>query len=294
MFQWLKQLFSKGLGPSELSRRLDLTLRELHNVEIAYRTFQISKKSGKSRRIDAPTEPLKKIQRRILRRLLAKLQCHPLATGFQPGLSFVENARCHQYQAIVIRLDLKDFFPSISESRVEAFFRGIGWDQASSQLLTSLTTYQGALPQGAPTSPRLSNLVTYRMDVRLAEIAELANAVYTRYADDITFSLAEPEFDVKDFVRRVMFVVREEGFQPHIKKKFDVRRRHHRQIVTGLVVNEIPKLPRETRRWLRSVRHRATLNQQLGYLGPKPTLTQEQLDGWNSLEAMIRSKSKPT
>ena len=162
MIEWLLDFFDRrGHNTKELARRLSLSIQEIKNVDRQYREFQIRKKSGKNRNVAAPNDDLKRLQRCMLRRLLAKLQVHPQATGFQPGVSIVENARCHQSQTVVIRIDLIDFFPSIDESRIFKYFRFIGWQRKTARLLTELVTWQGVLPQGAPTSPRLSNLVCY-------------------------------------------------------------------------------------------------------------------------------------
>src|SRR5262249_44280484 len=147
---------------------------------------------------------LKTIQRRILRRLLGRLRCHPAATGFERGRSIVTNARAHVGKAVVVQMDLKDFFTSTTTRRVRKYFRKTGWNREAADLLIRLCTHQGGLPQGAPTSPRLSNLVNYRLDARLARLAgrrrlydprtgqrigsREIGAKYTRYADDLTFS----------------------------------------------------------------------------------------------------------
>ena len=127
-------LFPKN-SPRELSRRLDVPLDDLANADLAYHGFSIPKRTSNKRRlVHAPNPTLKRIQRRILRRLLAKLNPHPQATGFQPGVSFADNARCHVLQQVVIKLDLVDFFPSISAHIVEAYFRRIGWNRKAGQI----------------------------------------------------------------------------------------------------------------------------------------------------------------
>ncbi|MFH1921198.1 MAG: reverse transcriptase family protein, partial [Planctomycetota bacterium] len=276
-----------------------------------YRPFTIPKRSGGQRRILAPDRHLKRLQRSILRRLLARLRAHPAATGFERGKSIVTNARAHQGRAVVLRFDVVDFFPTTSAERLRKYFRRIGWNRPATEILLRLCTYEGGLPQGAPTSPRLSNLANYRLDARLAGMAARLGGVYTRYADDITISLPEEESEsdwtirsgpppifgletnrdkvrfLQAFVRRV---VGEEGYRLHRRKKLSVRRRHHRQEVTGLVVNDRVNLPRSTRRWLRAVEHRTRLAQQ-GQPGgdpvKPPTLTPAQLDGWLAFQSMI-------
>jgi retron-type reverse transcriptase len=290
----LDQLDPRGPGIRELERRLDLPAGKIQRVECHYNEFVIRKKSGKQRRIAAPHPPLKQLQRRILRRLLAKLKAHPLATGFQPGVSFVDNARCHQSQAVIIRIDLVDFFPSTRQDQVFRYFRQIGWSRKAARRLTQLTTWQGGLPQGAPTSPRLSNLVHYRLDARISGFVGKLGGIYTRYADDITVSFSNDESVRIDEVISVVFrIIREMGHRPHVGRKFDVRRSHQRQVVTGLVVNDRANLARETRRWLRAVEHRHRQHQRGGSLSPPPTLSDEQLRGWRALRQMIEAGRQP-
>jgi hypothetical protein len=127
-----------------------MSAKDLRAVRPSYREFTIPKRSGGRRRILAPDERLKTIQRRILRRLLGRLRCHPAATGFERGRSIVNNAQVHVGKAIVVRMDLKDFFTSTRAKRVRCYFRKIGWNREASCLLVHLCTYQGGLPQGAP------------------------------------------------------------------------------------------------------------------------------------------------
>lgn len=305
MIGWLLNLLGfagKGYGPDELARRLDVPLERLEAVQPKYREFTIPKRSGGRRRITAPDKKLKQLQRRILRRLLARLRSHPGATGFERGQSFVTNAGRHQGQAIVIRFDIVDFFPSISEERVKKYFRRIGWNRKATRLLVRLVTWQGSLPQGAPTSPRLSNLVNYRLDSRISVLAKHFDAVYTRYADDITLSLPTDQCNIRPLIGGVMAILRDEGYVAHQRKKFSVLRRHHRQKVTGLVVNDRVQLPRQTRRWLRAVEDRArhywpeagTMSSSEDWRPLKyPTITKPQLDGWRALVQMIEQQGQP-
>jgi alpha,alpha-trehalase len=127
------------------------------------------------------------LQRRILRRVLGKLNAHPAATGFERGMSIVTHAQHHVGTAVVVRMDLKDFFSSTPADRVREYFSQIGWDRDSAELLTKFCTHNGRLPQGAPTSPRLSNLLNYRMDARLAGLAEKLHAEYYEVTADREF-----------------------------------------------------------------------------------------------------------
>jgi retron-type reverse transcriptase len=290
-----------GHGVAELARRLGVSVQELRSVEPVYRPFTIPKRSGGTRQILAPDERLKALQRRILRRLLRRLRCHPAAAGFERGRSIVTNALPHLGKPVIVRLDLKDFFVSTRAARVRKYFRTIGWDREAAWLLTRLCTHGGGLPQGAPTSPRLSNLVNHRLDARLAGLAAYAGptqfrnprtggpvvgpqvrveATYTRYADDLTFSFdSDDPKRIHDLIWRVRRIVEQEGYTLHLRKKLSIRRRHQRQVVTGLVVNERVNLPRATRRWLRAVEHRLAR-------GEVATLTPAQFAGWRALRHM--------
>jgi hypothetical protein len=299
-----------SLPLSELAHRLKMTEDELKQVEPVYHEFTIPKRSGGQRRIFAPSLNLKKVQRRILRRVLNRLKCHSAAMGFERGQSIVTNALPHVGQAVVLRLDLKNYFESTKAKRVRDFFLRIGWDREAADILQKLCTHRGGLPPGAPTSPRLSNLVNYRMDQRLTALANGGRgaqeayyrnprtggrvtkprpaegiATYTRYTDDLTFSFPG---DHPGSIHRLLWfvkkIVEEEGYQLHMKKKLHVRRRHDRQQVTGLVVNERVNLPRAVRRRLRAIEHHLRA-------GRTATLSHAQLVGWKALQTMIAKQA---
>jgi hypothetical protein len=314
LFRWI--LWGRGRDVDELARRLGVEVAELRKFEPRYREFTIPKRSGGTRRILAPDDATKKLQRRLLRRVLGRLRAHPAAMGFERDKSIVTNARAHQGKDAVVCFDLVDFFPSTRAKRVHRYFRRIGWNRRAAKLLVRLCVHEGGLPQGAPTSPRLSNLVNHQLDARLAGMARWLGGVYTRYADDLTVSLSDDEgwearfiawagrgFDLETTADKIRFlrafvrhVFGEAGYRVHRRKKTSVRRRHHRQEVTGLVVNSGVNLPRSTRRWLRAVEHRTRLagkdwlsaSGSSGRPPKRPTLSPEQLEGWRALELMIR------
>jgi RNA-directed DNA polymerase len=280
---WLKWQFGFGKNVLELARRLGVEADLLRSLQPSYRERLIPKKRGGQRRLLIPGDDLKSLQRRILRRLLAKLKVHRAATAYQPKSSIADNARPHVGKAVVVKLDLVDFFPSCRTDRVERYFRRIGWNREAAELLTRLCTYDDGLPQGAPTSPRLSNLLLYKLDHVLTRFVEARKGAYTRYADDITISFP------KDYPRRIrgtiQFVARlarSMGLIVHDRKKLLILRQHQQQRVTGLIVNEKMQLPRKVRRKLRAVDHHLRT-------GRPATMTPEQLQGWRALEAMIRN-----
>jgi RNA-directed DNA polymerase len=245
-----------------------------------YSRFTIPKRRGGVRTIEAPDDKLKALQRLILQRLLNPLPLPEAATGFVPGRSIVDNARPHTGMAVVINIDLADFFPTIRASQVEAAWRALGWGAEAARVLTRICTHDEHLPQGAPTSPALSNLVCGRLDARLAALVENREGAYTRYADDLTLSLpgfgrnkrlrphrlgqvrarpAQKTFVGRQLLTYVKDIIEAEGFAIQMKKKVRVQRAHQRQTATGLVVNQTVNLPRETRRLIRAMQHREKL-----------------------------------
>jgi hypothetical protein len=274
--------------PADLARWLDLPeadLRAWLSPSPAwargydYRRFSLPKRRGGWRQIEAPGDKLKLLQRRVLRRLLAGLPPHPAATGFTRGRSIVDNARPHAGQAVVINLDLSDFFASITAERVAECFRGLGWGEAAATILSRICTSEGRLPQGAPTSPAVSNLACRRLDARLGALAARFGGRYTRYADDITFSLPAfgrnrrlrrwsrrgpgrprpPRAPSRSLLTLIRAIVEAEGFRIQMRKRVRVLRRHQRQTATGLVLNARVNLPRRTRRLIRAMQHHERL-----------------------------------
>ncbi|SEH05310.1 Reverse transcriptase (RNA-dependent DNA polymerase) [Candidatus Venteria ishoeyi] len=210
---------------------------------------------------------------------------HIAVMGFEKNTSIFDNARFHENKAIVIRMDIKDFFPSIKAYKVKQYFITLGWNQSDAECLTKLCTWQSQLPQGAPTSPRLSNLVNYKLDARLAGLAKKFNATYTRYADDLTFSFTEDKPAlINPVIRMVEKILKDEDYTLHKRRKLHIRRSHQQQLVTGLVVNHHVNLPRSTRRRLRAIEHR--LNTQR-----KASLTPTQLAGWKAFQKGAQQSS---
>ena len=276
-------------GLDELARRLATTPDALQKIPVDYREIKIPKRSGGTRILHAPEAPLKAIQRTILRRLLSRLTAHPAAMGFERGQSIATHAAVHVGADVLLKMDIIDFFPRTTDERIRDYFLTLGWDLPSTNLLVKLTTHRHGLPQGAPTSPRLSNLVNYLLDARLFAMALKFGAKYTRYADDLTFSLKgseNPRAAIAALITWTKATVADQQYALHQQKKLRVARRHERMLVTGLVVNDRLNLPRETRRRLRAVRHHLAHN--------KPaTLNPAQLAGWVALQHMIAQHQAP-
>jgi hypothetical protein len=181
---------------SESARRLaeilDVNPGELPALRLGnrlhYRRFRAAKPDGRERRLLAPSPALKRLQRRLLDHYLAQFSTHPCATAFSPGSSIVHNARRHSQSLWIATVDLRDFFESTRAARVRSFFARQGWRDEELRTLMRLCLYHNGLPQGAPTSPCLSNLVNVPLDERLHQLCQRSHAIYTRYGDDLTFS----------------------------------------------------------------------------------------------------------
>jgi RNA-directed DNA polymerase len=285
--KFLANLFSRGGANEggrtveELAARLGVDPARLRAIKPGYHEFTIPKRSGGTRKLSAPDPELKALQRLILHRLLRRLKAHPAAMGFERGRSIVTNACVHAGRPVIVKMDIKDFFTATSEKKVQAYFAAIGWNKEAAKLLAGLCCHRGCLPQGAPTSPRLSNLINRKLDTRLEALASKMGASYTRYADDLTFSFARDERKpIHELIGLTRVILEEHGYELHLHKKLQIRRQYEQQRVTGLVVNAGVALPRKVRRWLRAVEHRASK-------GGQPTLTSEQLQGWRALRSMI-------
>jgi RNA-directed DNA polymerase len=225
----------------------------------------LAKAGGSVRLIEAPKARLKVMQRKILTQILESIPTHAVVHGFVRGRSIKTFAKPHAGKHVVLRMDLQDFFPSLSRAQIQAFFRTAGYPERVADLLGGLSTnstpqsvwkemdprtepfaaFEGHqlygrphLPQGAPTSPALANLCMYRADCRLSGLARAAGATYTRYADDLAFSGGEPfAKDVDRFAAHVAAILREEGFAVN-HRKTRVMRRGVRQYLAGVVTNE--------------------------------------------------------
>jgi len=269
----------RGVNPTN-TNQLDPGL-----IPLGYWWHKIPKRSGGTRQLHSPNPRLKLIQKMLLKRVFARLKVHTAVKGFRTGESTFTHARLHTGKAVVVRIDIKSFFPNTRSNRVYSYLRMLGWDREAARLMMQLCCHKDSLPQGAPTSPILSNLVNYRMDARLAGLAANSKATYSRYADDLIFSFTEDNRRfIRGVVRRVARILYSSGYQMN-KPKLRVMRQHNRQVITGLVVNEKVQLPRKTRRWLRAVEHHIKN-------GKAATLTSEQLQGWKAYQQMIDRQNK--
>lgn len=244
--------------------------RKSRNPRLDHYSYKLlTKSSGKLRLIEAPKQHLRAIQRRILAEILNRIPVHASVHGFVKGRSIQSFAAPHVNRAVVLRMDIEDFFPSFSGPRIQAFFRTAGYPEGVADLLGGLCTNavhlrtligQGAspavprqvrqlyarphLPQGAPTSPALANLCSCRLDCRLQGLAQSAGAVYTRYADDLAFS-GDEDFArrVERFSTSVAAILLDSGFAVN-HRKTRIMRRGARQKLVGLVTNHRLNIPR--------------------------------------------------
>ncbi|MEO0564823.1 MAG: reverse transcriptase domain-containing protein, partial [Chloroflexota bacterium] len=182
-----------------------------------YRHFTVPKKDGSPRELAEPGAALKAMQYKIIENFLAHAKPHHSAVGYRRGHSIADHAWAHAGARTIITADIADFFPSTKRYRVRQYWKDHRYVHNSQEitLLTNLTTYRGSLPQGAPTSPMLSNLVNVELDRRLHKLVTESGGAYTRYADDIAFSWrarARPPSDFEGVVRRVL---REYGYRLH-------------------------------------------------------------------------------
>lgn len=220
------------------------------------------KRSRGKRLIESPKPSLKSAQYRILREILELVPLHASAHGFAAGRSIVTNAHPHVGQRVVVKLDLEEFYPSVTLARVVALFRSLGYAREAAIWLARLTTstlpedmrnsdpdhasyLRTHLPQGAPTSPALANLSAFSLDLRLSGLARSFGANYTRYADDLTFSGDETFLrSLAVFLPLAEKIVRAERFRVN-KTKRKIIRSSQRQQVTGVVVNERTNVSRQ-------------------------------------------------
>jgi retron-type reverse transcriptase len=265
--------------PAELALAMGVPLGELRWLTyhrrgaavVHYHRWGVPKKTGGVRAISAPKKKLARAQQWVFERVLSKLKVDEHAHGFVPAHSVVTNARPHVKKPVVVNLDLKDFFPTITFRRVKGLFAKVGYSESVATVLGLLCTEpprvdveldgkkiyialgNRQLPQGACTSPALTNVICRRLDKRLAGLAKAAGFTYTRYADDLTFS-AESNEKVTFLLASVRHVLDDEGLVLN-GDKTRVMRKGRRQEVTGVVVNEKTSVARDEVKQLRAILH---------------------------------------
>lgn len=213
-----------------------------------YRKISIPKKDGSYRTIYEPSPLLKSIQKNILTNVLNGRSCSIYATAYQKNKSFVANATPHVNQPLIYKLDIEDFFDSIDFLKVYQYaFPTIYFPPPVAGILTHLCCYNHCLPQGAPTSPMISNLVLKPFDDYIGTWCLERNIHYTRYCDDMTFS---GDFNVKQLHNKVQSFLETMNFTIN-KKKTRLISQHEQQLVTGITVNKKTQVPKSYRKKVR-------------------------------------------
>lgn len=217
-----------------------------------YYNFEIPKRNGGKREISAPYPVLLGAQNWIYENILIKQPLHESSKGFVKATSIVDNARPHLNQKHLLKMDIKDFFPSIKINRVISVFRILGYTKKISYYLASICCLDGALPQGAATSPCLSNIIAKRLDYRLSGLAKKFNLIYTRYADDFTFSGNKISLGIIEYINSI---VSDEGFKINETKTRLIGGKAQK-IVTGISISSGKlTIPKKTKRDVRKNIH---------------------------------------
>ena len=239
-----------------------------------YISYPIKKRNKKKMRfIDAPQAELKIIQTAILKKILYKYRAHPIATGFIKNKSAIDGAKKHLGQKVLLCVDIHNFFGSIKISQVTNLlayllpkkkeFAGLVKDQVKFHkevnILAELLTYKSRVPQGAPTSPVISNLICLSIDKRLKALEKTFKCTVSRYADDIAVS-SKDTLQIKELIHELKTILASRGFRLN-KEKTRVIRSNKRMQVTGIVVNDITSVPKKFWRGLRAKLHNAKLDQ---------------------------------
>ncbi|CAD5969374.1 reverse transcriptase domain-containing protein [Planktothrix agardhii] len=238
-------------------------------LEDRYLTFDIKKKSGGNRNICAPATALKIIQKKLNQVLQFVYKPKPSVHGFVLNKNIATNAKPHAKKRYVLNVDLKDFFPSINFGRVRGLFMALPYGLSSevATVLAQICCYNNQLPQGAPTSPIVSNMICAKMDSQLQQLAKKLRCTYTRYADDITFSTTLPKFpkELAYFIEienqqklilgdDLLSIIKENNFEVN-ERKIRLQSKDSHQEVTGLTVNQFVNIDRNYIRQVRAMLH---------------------------------------
>lgn len=219
-----------------------------NHLEKHYEYMIIPKKDGTKRILHMPDPLLKYIQRNILNHILYGMHISMYAKAYFKNLNVLENAKPHVGKSMLLKLDIKDFFNHITFQMIkENVFKEEYFPESVSTLLTILCTYHGVIPQGAPTSPMISNIILREFDETVGSWCKEKNITYTRYSDDMTFS---GEFSKEKIIKFVESELSKLGFQLN-KKKIKFLTNKNRKIVTGIVVNEKLNVVRNYRKEIR-------------------------------------------
>lgn len=206
-----------------------------NNIDGYYNKFYIPKRNGGRREINAPKEKLKTIQIWIYNNILSKMKVSCAAKAYVKKSSIVDNAKYHVKKKNLLKLDFSDFFHNIKYNKIFSIFYDVGYTKEVSYILAKLCSYNGALAQGAPTSPCISNLCCRNLDRRLLKYCQYHKMNYTRYADDITIS---SNCKIEEFnIQTIKKIIKNEGYYLN-EEKTKLLDRNRRHLVTGIVTNK--------------------------------------------------------
>jgi retron-type reverse transcriptase len=222
---------------SEITHISKYTLYQLSkNSDKYYKTYVVPKKAGKVRIISQPSKKLKGLQSWILINILNRLKVSPSSKGFEKGNSILDNTIVHKGANALLTIDIKDFFPSIQRKQVYNIFSAVGYNSTIATILTNLCTHIGVLPQGSPCSPKLANLVVWKLDLRIQGYVGKRGINYTRYADDLSFSGLTPSKVIK-IMPMIKQIVQNEHFEINYSKT-RMAGTARAKIVTGLIISD--------------------------------------------------------
>ena len=225
-----------------------ILIKMVNSPESFYYSFKLEKKKGGFRKINSPYPALKLIQNWILENILEKITLSKYAKAYIKGSSILDNATIHLNQDEILKVDLENFFGSIHKRRIITVFQQLGYSNKVSYYLASLCCFNNSLPQGACTSPYLSNIITKRLDKKISKICTQYRIKYSRYADDLTFS---GEFIPRPFFQEIVSTIKNEKFKINEAKTLHLRK-ENKKIITGIsITNGRLRLPKEKRRKLR-------------------------------------------
>lgn len=254
---YAKMLFEKGVpliyDIEHFSMLVGYTTKyikkAIHFPNSYYWTYKIPKKNGTYRYIMEPMPNLKDIQLWILNHILYSQTFHPYAKAYVPHKTIRDNIKFHTKHDIVVTLDIHDFFSSIKREKIQQVFESLGYTRVLSNMFSKLCCINESLPQGAPTSPALSNMYMWDFDNIVKSYCGEKKIWYTRYADDMTFSGTFDKDELIDFVKEKLIL-----FDLKINaEKTRVMNKNQRQVVTGCVVNQKTHLPKEDLKKIRQV-----------------------------------------
>jgi len=253
---WLLDIISGIFGGSKEEKSFNIDFVNEYEVwDYSYKSFFIPKKDGSKREIFAPNEELKKVQRDILNKFSSSFRLPWYVTWFRKNYSIKTNAQHHTWKEVLVKIDIENFFPSITEKKLKKMFLDFWYEEESINKLLKLITYNGSLAQWAPTSPFFANLVFLQVDKAILKLLKNydKNVEYTRYADDITFSSNNSEIN-RAIAIIINSILPNFGYKAH-PNKIRVKRKWKRQMVTWLVVNEKISYPRNKYMKLRAMIH---------------------------------------